>query len=36
VCFAEAPAEFEANHPYLSNEMRMAWRQAWPSECGYL
>ena len=36
VCFAEAPAEFEANHPELSREMRMTWRQAWPVECGTL
>lgn len=34
VCFAEAPNEFQANHPQLSNEMRSAWRQAWPVECG--
>mmetsp|Transcript_36165 Transcript_36165/g.79151 ORF Transcript_36165/g.79151 Transcript_36165/m.79151 type:complete len:505 (+) Transcript_36165:52-1566(+) len=33
VCFAEAPAEFEANHPQLSSEMRAAWRSAWPVEC---
>lgn len=33
VCFAEAPNEFQANHPQLSNEMRAAWRQAWPVEC---
>lgn len=32
VCFAEGPREFEANHPQLSNEMRNAWRLAWPSE----
>lgn len=30
VCFAESPAEFEANHPGLSREMRSAWIQAWP------
>lgn len=30
VCFAESPAEFEANHPMLSQEMRSAWMQAWP------
>jgi hypothetical protein len=36
VCFAEAPREFESNHPQLSNEMRNAWRQAWPNECGNL
>lgn len=34
VCFAESPAEFEQNHPHLSAEMRAAWRQAWPAECG--
>jgi hypothetical protein len=34
VCFAEAPAEFQSNHPQLSEEMRAAWRQAWPLECG--
>ena len=26
VCFAESPAEFEANHPELSLEMRSAWQ----------
>lgn len=36
VCFAEAPREFEVNHPQLSMDMRSAWRQAWPSECGNL
>ena len=30
VCFAEAPAEFEQNHPLLSQEMRGAWVRAWP------
>lgn len=30
VCFAESPAEFEANHPDLSREMRSAWIQSWP------
>ena len=30
VCFAESPAEFEANHPALSHEMRSAWMQSWP------
>eukprot|EP00339_Tiarina_fusa_P004999 CAMPEP_0117064156 /NCGR_PEP_ID=MMETSP0472-20121206/44798_1 /TAXON_ID=693140 ORGANISM="Tiarina fusus, Strain LIS" /NCGR_SAMPLE_ID=MMETSP0472 /ASSEMBLY_ACC=CAM_ASM_000603 /LENGTH=488 /DNA_ID=CAMNT_0004784167 /DNA_START=43 /DNA_END=1509 /DNA_ORIENTATION=+ len=30
VCYAESPAEFEANHPRLSSEMRSAWTQAWP------
>jgi large-conductance mechanosensitive channel len=30
VCYAESPAEFEANHPQLSAEMRSAWIQAWP------
>uniref|UniRef100_A0A7S4NC07 Choline transporter-like protein n=2 Tax=Odontella aurita TaxID=265563 RepID=A0A7S4NC07_9STRA len=36
VCFAEAPAEFQQNHPQLSDEMRFAWTQAWPVECGSL
>lgn len=35
VCYAEAPNEFQANHPELSNNMRAAWRQAWPSEFNY-
>lgn len=36
VCFAEAPAEFDVNHPHLSMDMRSAWRQAWPNECSNL
>lgn len=35
VCYAEAPAEFQANHPELSNKMRDSWRQAWPNEFNY-
>ena len=31
VCYAEAPAEFQANHPQLSAEMREAWVEAWPN-----
>jgi len=30
VCFAESPAEFEANHSQLSAEMRSSWMSAWP------
>jgi len=30
VCYAEAPAEFQANHPQLASEMRAAWTGAWP------
>ena len=30
VCYCEAPAEFQANHPQLSSEMRAAWTGAWP------
>jgi Plasma-membrane choline transporter len=30
VCFAEAPAEFQANHPELSQRMRESWSQAYP------
>jgi len=35
VCYAEAPAEFQTNHPKLSEEMRSTWRQAWPAEFSY-
>lgn len=30
VCFAEGPAEFEANHPELSSQMREAWLNMYP------
>jgi len=33
VCFAEAPAEFEANHPELSRKMRETWLAFYP-DCG--
>mmetsp|Transcript_13614 Transcript_13614/g.19473 ORF Transcript_13614/g.19473 Transcript_13614/m.19473 type:complete len:492 (-) Transcript_13614:128-1603(-) len=33
VCYAEAPAEFEQNHPVLSAHMRSAWIEAYPMEC---
>jgi len=35
VCYAEAPREFELNHPKLSEDTRAAWRQAWPTEFNY-
>jgi len=35
VCYAEAPAEFQANHPQHSERMRSAWRQAWPNDFQY-
>ena len=35
VSFAEAPAEFEQNHPELSSEMRDAWMKVYPTECGF-
>ena len=35
VCYAEAPNEFQTNHPALSERMLMAWRQAWPNEFTY-
>eukprot|EP00545_Synedropsis_sp_CCMP1620_P000608 CAMPEP_0119011304 /NCGR_PEP_ID=MMETSP1176-20130426/5585_1 /TAXON_ID=265551 /ORGANISM="Synedropsis recta cf, Strain CCMP1620" /LENGTH=534 /DNA_ID=CAMNT_0006964105 /DNA_START=28 /DNA_END=1632 /DNA_ORIENTATION=+ len=35
VCYAEAPAEFQQNHPKLSEEMRAAWKQAWPNDFSY-
>eukprot|EP00571_Detonula_confervacea_P012360 CAMPEP_0172303330 /NCGR_PEP_ID=MMETSP1058-20130122/4866_1 /TAXON_ID=83371 /ORGANISM="Detonula confervacea, Strain CCMP 353" /LENGTH=494 /DNA_ID=CAMNT_0013014089 /DNA_START=17 /DNA_END=1501 /DNA_ORIENTATION=- len=33
VCFAEGPAEFEANHPELSTKMRETWLEFFP-DCG--
>jgi hypothetical protein len=33
VCFAEGPAEFEANHPELSRKMREVWLLFYP-DCG--
>jgi len=30
VCFADAPAEFQTNHPELSNRMRQTWISAFP------
>jgi len=30
VLFAEAPAEFQQNHPALSNKMREVWNQVYP------
>jgi len=35
VCYAEAPNEFQQNHPRLSEDMRLAWRQAWPNDFTY-
>lgn len=35
VAFAEGPAEFEQNHPELSEEMREGWRKVYPDECGF-
>lgn len=29
VLYAEAPAEFEENHPELSSEMQRTWTSAW-------
>lgn len=34
VAFAEAPADFERNHPGLHRQMITAWRQVYPDECG--
>jgi len=35
VCYAEAPNEFQSNHPELSNRMRDSWREAWPNDFNY-
>lgn len=29
VCYAAAPVEFHANHPKLSEEMKMVWKYFW-------
>jgi len=31
VLYAESPAEFQANHPALHNEVNSAWVDAWPT-----
>jgi len=31
VCFAEASAEFEENHPQLSHFMHETYAEAWPN-----
>lgn len=35
VSFAEAPTEFQENHPELSSAMREAWCKVYPAECGF-
>lgn len=35
VCFAEAPADFQTNHPTYSEEMLSAWRSVYPNDCGF-
>eukprot|EP00525_Craspedostauros_australis_P010433 CAMPEP_0198134358 /NCGR_PEP_ID=MMETSP1442-20131203/60035_1 /TAXON_ID= /ORGANISM="Craspedostauros australis, Strain CCMP3328" /LENGTH=552 /DNA_ID=CAMNT_0043795501 /DNA_START=15 /DNA_END=1675 /DNA_ORIENTATION=+ len=35
VSFAEAPQEFEANHPRLCQQMKTAWRLVYPGECSF-
>lgn len=35
ICFAEGPNDFHANYPELSQQMRLAWRQIYPEECGF-
>jgi len=30
VCFAGSPVDFDTNHPILSDQMRVAWREVWP------
>jgi hypothetical protein len=32
VCYADAPNEFQVNHPQLSERMSQAWRQAYPDQ----
>jgi hypothetical protein len=35
VCYAEAPSEFQANHPRLSQDMQASWSQAYPVDFRY-
>jgi len=35
VLYAEAPNELERHHPQLSQQMRLAWRKAYPNEFQY-
>jgi hypothetical protein len=35
VSFAEAPGEFESNHPALSQNMIQRYRLVYPNECGF-
>ena len=35
VCYAEAPQEFQKQHPNLSEQMCVSWRQAFPSHFKY-
>jgi Plasma-membrane choline transporter len=35
VCYAEAPNEFQSNHPQLATTMKDAWRKAYPDEFRY-
>lgn len=30
VCYAEAPNEFNENHPELAREFKTTWEAAWP------
>ena len=35
VLYAEAPAEFQANHRQLSEQMRASWKEAYPYDFHY-
>lgn len=36
VCFTEAPIELQNNYPVLGEELRDAWKRAWPSETQFI
>lgn len=36
ICFAGSPDEFEKNHPKMSQEVRLAWRDAWPGTLDHI
>ena len=36
ICFAGSPDVLEKNHPLKSQELRSAWREAWPGTVGFI
>ena len=36
ICFTGGPDVLEKNHPLKSQELRSAWREAWPRTVGFI